>query len=273
MDIAVLNNSGTAILMGQVVYQTGFVQPQQVPSIGLASAASASTANVLGVVTTTIPNGSIGQVRVSGDFAPIDTTLFIPYAKVYLSDTPGAISPFAGTIEVVIGQVKISALSGCIRISCPITKSCDLPSSCSTPTSGSQGATGVQGIQGATGIGSGGGGGGNVTLGMNAVGNLQNAGSLPVTNIGPELTGDSATLIWFRARRGFAGSSGTTTIQLELNGTPVIGATLSWTSIDPNFTLKFVAISVAVVPGDRLSFRLTSREGGSPRDIYAEVNS
>jgi hypothetical protein len=290
LDIAVLNNSGAAILMGQVVYQTGFVQPQQVPSIGLASAVATSTATVLGLVVASIPDGTIGQVRISGDFAPIDTSLFLPYGKVYLSDTPGEISPFAGTIEVVLGQVKVASLTGCIRVVCPIASGCALPSS-GGGTKGDQGETGIQGIQGETGIGSGGGGGGVTglqgatgigagsgtgaanTLNMNVLGNLSFAGSLPAVNLGPELTGGPTTYIDFRGRRAVPGTAGTTSIQLELNGTPVGGAVLSWLSSDPAFTLKSAVIALAVVAGDRLSFRLVSREAGSPRDIYTEVNA
>lgn len=298
-DIAVLNNSGAAILQGQVVRQTGFVQPQQVPSIALASAASSSTATVLGIATQVIANNAIGQVRVSGSYGPLDTSLFIVNAKVYLSDTPGEISPVPGTVESAIGNAETSAVSGCVFITCTTSTSCPTTGSGTQGVTGLQGATGVgsgggggstglqgptgiqgltgiagggTGIQGVTGLGGGGTGASN-TLNMNALGNLAFAGPLPRVNIGPELVGGVTTFVDFRARRGVPGSSGTTTIQLELNGTPIVGATLSWTPADAAFSLKTVVISVAVVAGDRLSFRLNSREGGSPQDIYAEVNA
>jgi hypothetical protein len=108
---------------------------------------------------------------------------------------------------------------------------------------------------------------------MNVLGNLAFAGPLPRVNIGPELTGGPTTYIAFRARRGIPGSAGTTSIQLELNGVAVVGAILSWLSTDAAYTLKSIGIGVAVIAGDRLSFRLLSREAGSPRDIYAEVNA
>jgi hypothetical protein len=262
--------------MGQVVYQTGFVQPQQVPSIALASAASITTAKALGLAIANIPDNTIGQVRISDNFSPIDTSTFILYAKVFLSNTPGDISNAPGTISVTIGQVVVVDLAGCIRIMCKL-----INNDCGGGTEGPQGVTGLQGegvtgLQGATGIGSGGGGGGtgsSNTLNMNALGNLTFAGLLPATNVGPELTGGPTTYIDFRARRGSAGSAGTTTIQLELNGAAIVGAILNWTSADPNFTLKSVVIALPVIAGDRLSFRITSRESGTPRDIYAEVNA
>jgi hypothetical protein len=256
--------------MGKVVYQTGFVQPQQVPSVALASASSSTTAKALGLAIADIADGAIGQVRVSGNYSPIDTSLYLDFAKVYLSNTAGEISTTPGTIEVIVGQVTIVDLAGCIRIACRIA------SGCATGGGGSEGDQGVTGIQGATGIGSGGGGGGtgaSNTLNMNVLGNLAFAGPLPRVNIGPELTGGPTTYTAFRARRGIPGAAGTTSIQLELNGVAVAGAILSWISTDVAYTLKSIGIGVPVIAGDRLSFRLLSREAGSPRDIYAEVNA
>lgn len=254
--------------MGQVVYQTGFVQPQQVPSIALASAAVTTTAKALGLAIADIPDNTIGQIRISDNFSPIDTTAFLSNATVYLSDTSGEISNIPGTITVAIGQVVTVGLSGCIRITCKLTNS-----DCGGG-SGGDGAQGVTGIQGSTGIGGGGSGtGAENTLNMNALGNLALAGALPRVNVGPELTGGATTYVDFRARRAVPGTSGTTTIQLEHNGVAVVGAILSWTSADAAFTLMSVAIALPVIAGDRLSFRITSREAGSPRDIYAEVNA
>jgi len=145
LDVAVVNNSGATILTGQVVRQTGFVQPQQLPSIALASAASLSTATVFGIALSNISNGAVGQVRVSGSYSPIDTSGFVAGAYVYLSDTPGAISPTPGTIESIIGTVSIVGVAGCIFIVCRPPTDC--------PSSGSQGATGIQGATGASGSG------------------------------------------------------------------------------------------------------------------------
>lgn len=271
-QIAVYNNSGSAILAGKVVRQTGFLNPQQLPTIDLASALDITTSNVIGISAENILDGTSGQITISGSFSPIDTSSFVTNAKVYLSDTFGEISPIPGTFEVVVGYATIVDPMGCISILCtPPGTSC-APPVCNTG-SGNDGATG---IQGATGIGSGGGGGTGAsnTLNMNLLGRFIDAGSLPRVDIGPELVGGATTFIDFRARRGTPGASGgTTTIELELNGVPT-GDTLSWTNADGAWLLKSTAISVAVVSGDRLSFRLTSREGGpTAKDIVAEVNA
>ena len=96
--------------------------------------------------------------------------------------------------------------------------------------------------------------------------------TLPLSGVGIELSDGAYVLTYFQARRGTAGTSGTTTIQLELNGAVVGGATLSWTGgTDANNALKNVAISQVIALGDRISFRLTAIEAGSPQDIYAQV--
>jgi hypothetical protein len=117
-----------------------------------------------------------------------------------------------------------------------------------------------------------GGGGSGVGTGfqMQLGGRFPTSG-LPLINIGSEISPIAATLIRFRARRGVPGVSGTTTIQLEVNGAPVAGATLSWTFSDPAFTLQSVVISQAIVVSDRISFRLTSSEVNG-EDIYAEAD-
>lgn len=110
-----------------------------------------------------------------------------------------------------------------------------------------------------------------ITLYQMQLGSALDVPTLPLTNCGLEVVQTTKTLTSFRARRGTPGSGGTTTIQLELNGVLVGGATLSWTPVDPAFTLKSVAILVAVVAGDRLSFSLTSAETGA-EDILAEAD-
>lgn len=103
-------------------------------------------------------------------------------------------------------------------------------------------------------------------------GSLSSAGTLPVTDLASSIIMINRTLINLRGRRGIAGTSGTTTVQLELNGSPIAAATLSWTSADAAFSLKTATFSQVVVPGDRLSLRLTARESGNPQDIYVEVD-
>lgn len=247
-----------------MVRQTGYSNPQQLPTIDLASAATITTATVLGIAAENILDGATGQVVISGSYNPIDTSAFVAGAKVYLSDTSGEISTVPGTFETVVGYATIIGVMGCISILClPPTNNCNTGS-------GSQGAIG---IQGATGIGSGTGGDSQI-INMHLFGRFIDAGTLPFTPIGPELAATTVTFTEFRAQRGTPGASGgTTTIELELNGTPT-GDTLSWTNADGMWAIKTAAISVAVVPGDRLSLRLTSRESGSiARDIIAEVNA
>lgn len=77
-------------------------------------------------------------------------------------------------------------------------------------------------------------------------------------------------LILFSAWREVPGSSGTTTVQLEINGAPVSGTQLSWVPGDAAGTRKEVTISQAVARGDRASFRILQAEAGA-EDLQAEV--
>lgn len=97
------------------------------------------------------------------------------------------------------------------------------------------------------------------------------AATLPLPNCGIEIVRESRRLLSMTARRATPGSSGTTTVQLEHNGSAVGGAVLSWTPADGAFALKAVGISILVAAGDRLSFRLTSAEGGA-EDVFVEVD-
>jgi hypothetical protein len=94
---------------------------------------------------------------------------------------------------------------------------------------------------------------------------------IPFLNAASEIVSSAKTLTTFSGRRAVPGSSGTTTVQLELNGAPIGGAILSWTPSDLAFALKTVAISVSIVAGDRLSIRLTSAETGG-EDVFAEAS-
>lgn len=269
MLITAYNNSGSAIAQGEVVRKTGFSNAQQAATIDLADAASTANAQFLGIADEVILDGTTGDVQISGVFSPIDTSSFSAIDdKVYLSNTPGAISTTPGNISTVVGYVETIGVSGSITIS-----EYSGTDSCATSAStGDQGATGIQGV---TGIGSGGGSstGASNTHNMNLHGLLSNLGALPAVNIGPELIGGAATLVDFRARRMVAGAAGTTTIQLEVNDVAIGGAILSWTAADGASFLKSAVIAVAVIAGDKISFRVTSIESGIARDIYAEVNA
>ena len=263
MLISVLNNSPIPILQSQVVYQTGFAVLQQVPTVALASAVGVSTSTVVGIANQNIAIGQIGSIVITGDFSPINTLGFLIDDVVYLSNIFGGISNVPGIVTSIIGRVLSVSGTGSIFIRCKP------PNPCPSPTPGGitgiQGATGIQGVTGISGSGS--------TLGMSVQGDLSLAVPLPFLNVGSEISGGVGLYINFRARREIPGISGTTTIQLELNGVPVIGALLSWTPADGAFSLKSIAIAVPVVGGDRLSFRILSVEGGNPQNIFSEVNT
>jgi hypothetical protein len=90
-----------------------------------------------------------------------------------------------------------------------------------------------------------------------------------LTDVGSDLVAAARTLTVFHARRGSSGSSGTTTIELEINGVAT-GDTLSWPSTDADFVLKTAVISEAVSAGDRVSFKTNAAEVGAS-DIFAQV--
>ncbi len=136
--------------------------------------------------------------------------------------------------------------------------------------SGGSGFSGLSGTSGFSGLSGFSGFAAKTPYQMGLGGRLSALASLPVVNLGVEIIGTATTLTVLRARRGVAGSAGTTTIQLEVNGSAIGGATLSWTSSDANFDLKSTSISQAVSAGDYVSFRVTSRETGA-EDIYAEA--
>lgn len=110
-----------------------------------------------------------------------------------------------------------------------------------------------------------------ITLFQFQLGNALDAVTLPLLNCGTDIVSIVKTLTKFRGRRGTPGSSGTTTVQLELNGAAIVGAVLSWTPGDAAFSLKTVDITTTLAEGDRLSFRLTSAETGA-EDLWLETD-
>jgi len=112
----VLNDSGSALTKGQLVYQTGFDTAQQLPTVAVASAAAAGTSIVFGITLENIANGTIGSIVVEGSVA-VDTSGFAAEGDTaYLSDTPGAISSTAGTNSVSVGKVICVGNPGSISI-------------------------------------------------------------------------------------------------------------------------------------------------------------
>lgn len=93
---------------------------------------------------------------------------------------------------------------------------------------------------------------------------------LPADDLGVERVETPTTLTSFDVIRRTAGSSGTTTVQLELNGSPVAGTSLSFVPGDGDFAEKGVTFSQAVVASDRLSLLVSSAETNA-FDLYATV--
>lgn len=107
-------------------------------------------------------------------------------------------------------------------------------------------------------------------LSLGVLGNL-GALSLPATNLGSELSAGAGDYTLFQGARETPGSSGTTTVQLEVDGVPVAGAELSWTPADAAYAVKSVAINEAVTVGSRVSIRVTSVESGA-QTIHCKVS-
>lgn len=121
-----------------------------------------------------------------------------------------------------------------------------------TGPAGPTGPTGPQGNQGvATGV--------EMAIG----GNLPTT-AFPYTELAPRIAGAGASINTMGFRRATPGNSGTTTIQLQVNGADVPGATLSWTPADGAWALKTVTFADFVVSQyDRITLTLSSAEPGA----------
>jgi hypothetical protein len=83
----VYNDSGSTITNGQAVYISGNNVGTSLPTIALARADSASTANVVGLATHDIENNSSGYVTVNGVVRGINTVAYNNGDLLYLSPT------------------------------------------------------------------------------------------------------------------------------------------------------------------------------------------
>jgi hypothetical protein len=113
--IRVYNNTGIAIANGKCLYITGEEEIENRPTVGLANAASASTAKVIGLSTQLIPIDSFGYVTKWGFLNDIDTTGLSEGAALYLSDTiPGDFSELLPSSTSVVQQVGyvVHAITG-----------------------------------------------------------------------------------------------------------------------------------------------------------------
>jgi hypothetical protein len=108
-QLAVLNNSGTAITAGDPVYVTGYTAQTTV-----ARATSATTQPILGLAKTNIPNGDSGIIVVSGILEGINTSGFTAGDILYAGASGGlTITPDAGG---AVGVVAHAASSGLIIV-------------------------------------------------------------------------------------------------------------------------------------------------------------
>lgn len=92
-----------------------------------------------------------------------------------------------------------------------------------------------------------------------------------LSGLGPEIAATAGTITELRGRRGAAGTTGTTIIELEINGAAT-GRQLSWATSDGAHALKsLTGFSAAYAEGDRLSLKMVSAETAA-EDIAVEAS-
>lgn len=105
--VYVRNNSGAQINDGTPVYITGAIG--QIPTIGLASAASKETTCLLGLATHDIADNSNGFVTIGGEVRGLNTAAYTDGLELYLGVTPGtfsAVSPPFPNFAISVGTVE-----------------------------------------------------------------------------------------------------------------------------------------------------------------------
>lgn len=113
--IRVYNNSGATILNGKAAYITGEEEVENRPTVDLANAINASTAKVIGLATSDIPNNSFGYVTRWGFLNNLDTTGLTEGAALYLSDiTAGEFTESLPGSQSVVQQLGyvVHAIAG-----------------------------------------------------------------------------------------------------------------------------------------------------------------
>lgn len=102
----VYNDTGSTIT-GRAVYITGFNSAQGLPTIGIASNASAASAKAIGFPSASIANTASGQVLVYGELENYDTSSFSAGDRLFLSTsgTLTATEPATSAISQFIGTV------------------------------------------------------------------------------------------------------------------------------------------------------------------------
>jgi hypothetical protein len=88
----VLNNTGSTIYKGQVVYANGAVGASGQLRVALSSNASEGTSSkTFGIMEDTVADGAIGTVVTEGLIEGIDTSMAQPGDPVWLGNTPGSV--------------------------------------------------------------------------------------------------------------------------------------------------------------------------------------
>ena len=89
--VEVHNDSGAQIDKGKAVYVSG-EHASGKPTIALADADGSGTMPAIGIVYENIANGADGNVVATGPLSGLDTSSFTAGNKLYVSDTPGALT-------------------------------------------------------------------------------------------------------------------------------------------------------------------------------------
>jgi len=221
----VFNNTVSALPKGSLVYNTGFSSSQQLATVELASAASSSTAFILGILLEDIEAGESGACLTQGAYQGLNTLAGTINQVLFLSDTAGQFSLTAGTVTAIVGRIQGVAAEGTIFIAgeFPLGQGSG---------GGSQGATGLvgpAGAQGLTGIQGMGSTGLSGTTGLGGSTGIQgNTGAGPQGSTGLSLAGTTGiqgnTGLSVAGTTGLTGTTGL--VGLEGNtGIAITGAT------------------------------------------------
>ncbi len=115
--VPITNNTGSTLNAGQVVYPVGAT------GVGLANAHYYEKSRLVGVVSSTISNGSNGVIYTFGEVTGFDTSSFTAGQYVYLSDQEGedgliiGNKPNGGGFVVLVGVIGIvDAVNGSIFV-------------------------------------------------------------------------------------------------------------------------------------------------------------
>lgn len=117
----VFNNTGSTITKESAVYINGWDTTNSCPTIALATANSTTTMPALGLVEANIAPNSVGEVRVSGLLAGLDTSGLSANQALYVSPTtPGALTATEPTgtnlIQAIARVGRVNPGAGTVNI-------------------------------------------------------------------------------------------------------------------------------------------------------------